>query len=370
MPRVMVIGSYSPSLVRFRGDLIRALVRQGHSVRACAPEIESWVAEWLKESGAEFESIPIRRTGTNPIEDLRTIRSLRKAIRRWRPSHLLTYTVKPVVYGAIAARLEGVPHFFPLITGLGSVFLDGAGEKRAINLMVRMLYRHAMNQADRVLFQNKDDISDFISMRLLRDDEKCSLTRGSGVNLEEFTLEPLPERPAFLMIARLIRDKGVFEFIEAAKMVRGRRPDAVFRLAGWVDTNPGSVGHEALESWIEEGVVEYLGKLNDVRPALRDCLIYVLPSYREGTPRTVLEAMATGRPVITTDVPGCRETVVVGKNGYLVPPRDPRALADAMLQMIQSRPRMETMGEASRRMAEERFDVHSVNAEIIRTMGL
>ena len=193
MARVLIIGSYSLSLVRFRGALIKAIVGANHSVCACGPESEAWITEWLKNAGAEFQAIPISRTGTSPLDDIRAIKALRRTIRDWRPSHILAYTVKPVVYGAIAARFEPKPHFCAMVTGLGSTFLGDSAGKHGTRWIVRMLYRHAMGRADSVLFQNRDDLNDFLSLGLLGEESKAGLIRGSGVDLEEFAPQSLPD---------------------------------------------------------------------------------------------------------------------------------------------------------------------------------
>jgi glycosyltransferase involved in cell wall biosynthesis len=180
----------------------------------------------------------------------------------------------------------------------------------------------------------------------------------------------LDERPVFLLIARLIRDKGVFEYADAARILKRRYPEAVFRLLGWFDRHPEAISPKQIDQWQREGIIEYLGETQDVRPFLAESNVYVLPSYREGTPRTVLEAMAMGRPIVTTDAPGCRETVIEGKNGFLVPPRNVDALGKAMERFISTPEIIETMGGESRKFAEMKYDVHKVNYVIMRTMGL
>lgn len=197
-----------------------------------------------------------------------------------------------------------------------------------------------------------------------------SIVNGSGVDLSDYSLAPLPSKPCFLLIARLLGDKGVREYAEAAQVVKSVHPEVVFRLVGWIDDNPDAISQRELDQWVDSGLLEFLGKLDDVRPAIADCSVYVLPSYREGTPRTVLEAMAMGRAVITTDAPGCRETVVDGDNGFLVPVKDVDALADAMMKMIYSAGLVARMGERSRRIAETKYDVHRVNASMLEGMGI
>lgn len=193
---------------------------------------------------------------------------------------------------------------------------------------------------------------------------------GSGVDVADYALAPLPQNPSFLLIARLLGDKGVREYAQAARKVKAQYPDSIFRLVGWIDDNPDAIGQLELDEWVSSGTVEFLGKLADVRPAIADCNVYVLPSYREGTPRTVLEAMAMGRPVITTDAPGCRETVTDGDNGFLVSVMAVDELAAAMVRFIESPELVASMGERSRLVAEQKYDVHRVNEFMLGEMGI
>jgi glycosyltransferase involved in cell wall biosynthesis len=211
----------------------------------------------------------------------------------------------------------------------------------------------------------------FRNLGLLKPGTPSVVVNGSGVDIQEYGHAGLPEGPVvFLMIARLLVAKGVREYVQAAKHLRAEFPSARFLLAGWLDEGPDSVGAKELAAWEDEGAVEYLGRLADVKPALRGCSAYILPSYREGTPRTVLEAMSIGRAIITTDAPGCRETVIDGHNGYLVPVRSVQPLSDAIRRLLDSPEDLKRMGDASRRLAEEKYDVKKVNAVMLREMGI
>jgi glycosyltransferase involved in cell wall biosynthesis len=221
-----------------------------------------------------------------------------------------------------------------------------------------------------VFFQNPDDEKLFRELGLLRRSTKSVLVNGSGVDLEAFRPVPFPPEISFLMIARLISLKGIHDYAKAAEAVRARHADVPFRLAGWIDDTPDAIREQDLRRWVDGGTLEFLGKLDDVRPALAAASVYVLPSHREGTPRTVLEAMAMGRPVVTTDAPGCRETVRHGHNGFLVPVSDPVALAGALERFLQSPSLLEEMGRESRRIAVEKYDVHCVNAVMLKEIGL
>ena len=369
----LLIASFPGSLIQFRGPLIDALLEAGKDVHVAVPDLAPGgeVAVALANKGVRVHSIPLQRTGLNPIRDLRLLLSLVALMLRLRPRFVLSYTIKPVVYGSIAAWLVGVKHRFALVTGLGYAFTGTASGKRALlRRLIQSLYRFALKRTHRVFFQNPDDQALFRELGLLSHATPSSVVNGSGVDVAEYSVAPLPDRPCFLLIARLLGDKGVREYAQAAQIVKAVYPEVVFRLVGWIDDNPDAITQRELDQWVDSGFLEFLGRLGDVRPAISDCSVYVLPSYREGTPRTVLEAMAMGRAVITTDAPGCRETVVDGDNGFLVPVKDVDALAAAMMKMIDTPGLAASMGERSRRIAEEKYDVHKVNAAMLEGMGI
>jgi len=324
MPKkVLVLGSYAPSLVNFRGPLLEAIAAAGHELVACAPPEPGWSPREVERLGARFVPVPLSRTGLNPIRDARTFRSLKRLFAEERPDVFLGYTAKPVIYGVLAARAAGVPASFALVTGLGYAFTAGTElRRRALRHLTMRLYRAALARTSLVFFQNSDDIQDFRRLGILSPGVRTQRLSGSGVDLRRFPSSPVPEGPTtFLLIARLVRDKGISEYAEAARLLKPAWPEARFVLVGPFDGNPAALSPDEVAAWQQEGLIDYAGEQKDVRPFLRDCTVYVLPSYREGMPRTVLEAMATGRAVITTDAPGCRETVEPGGNGLLVPVR-------------------------------------------------
>ena len=211
----------------------------------------------------------------------------------------------------------------------------------------------------------------FTEMGLIKSQDKAVLVNGSGVDIDVFRSESFPSSPSFLLIARLIKDKGVYEYAKAARIIKQRHPEVKFRLVGFIDNNPSAISEQDLNAWIEEGIIEFLGYLLDVRPAIADSSVYILPSfYPEGTPHSVLEAMAMGRAIITTDTPGCRETVENGENGFLIPAKDVSSLVDAIEQFILQPTKVELMGQASRQIAEQKYDVHKINAVMLRAMDL
>ena len=371
---VLMVASFPDSILAFRGALIDAWLAAGQVVHVAAPGLspESPVGAELVRRGVRVHPVALQRTGRNPLADLRTGAQLLGLMLRVRPRYLLAYTVKPVVYGLPAGWLARVPHRFALITGLGYAFQPGAGGRAGVRGVVRRLYRAALACAEAVLFQNADDRALFEQTGILAAGARSVVVDGSGVDLDAFPERPVPPGPPrFLMIARLLGDKGVREYAEAARAVRARDPAATFALAGWLDDgNPDSIARAELDRWTAAGDIVFLGRLEDVREALAGCSVYVLPSYREGMPRTVLEAMATGRAIVTTDVPGCRETVVDGGNGFLVPARAPGPLAEAMARFVAAPELAGRMGRRSRAVAVARFDVHRINARMLRAMGI
>ncbi|MDY6826344.1 MAG: glycosyltransferase family 4 protein [Bacillota bacterium] len=369
MGKIVIIGGLSSSLLRFRGDLIRSWVEMNYSVTAAAPGQEA--AEDLEMLGVAYREIPLERTGLNPLRDLALFFSLKKLLAIEKPDYLFLYTIKPVIYGSLAAYFNPRVKVFSMITGLGYVFGATSFGGSLLRGMVIFLYRLAARRNRRIIFQNPDDRNCFVNLKII-DAARTEIVNGSGINLQYFKAEPLPIGPVhFLLIARLIREKGIHEYLEAARMVHDKYPEAKFSLIGWsYEGSPSAIKGEELKKSKEQGIVEYIEQTDDVRPYLARASVYVLPSYMEGTPRTVLEAMAVGRPVITTDAPGCRETVIDGENGFLVPVKNSKALAEAMEKFILEPALIEKMGEVSRRLAEEKYDVYKVNEVINRAMGL
>jgi glycosyltransferase involved in cell wall biosynthesis len=289
-------------------------------------------------------------------------------VSRVRPNVFLAYTIKPVIYGLIAATAARVPRRFALVTGLGYAFQEDTG-RASLRWLMRKLYGAALTCSSKVFLQNPDD-RELLRKRGVLRSVPSFIVNGSGVDLSHYEVAPLSSEPSFLLIARLLADKGIREYVEAARQVRLTHPSIQFVLVGWMDSNPNAISEAELAGWVAEGLIKFLGRLQDVRPAIRSSTIYVLPSYREGTPRTVLEAMAMGRPIITTDAPGCRETVIDGENGYLVRARSSSALAAAMLRFIDDPAVIPTMGARSRKIAEAKYDVHKINATMLFEMGI
>ncbi len=369
--KAIVVSGYAPSLVNFRGHLMKDMVDRGLEVLACAPEIPGYVADALTDMGVGYRNILIDRTGTNPVSDLRTFFDLKNVFEVYKPDLCLFYNIKPVIYGSLAARVARVPRIFSIITGAGYVFGDSSIQQKLLKTLVLPFYKLALGGNTKVFFQNPDDQECFLRQGLVSGTGQCVLINGSGVDTEHYSVvSPVTERIVFLLISRLISEKGIYEYVEAARAVKRTYPKVVFRLLGPFDSNPTGISEDQVEVWHNEGTIEYLGATRDVRPFIAESSVFVLPSYREGTPRTVLEAMSMGRPIITTDAPGCRETVIHGKNGYLVPVRDVDVLVQAMERFILNPEIIPIMGRESRKIAVDKYGVRKVNKVILDTMGL
>lgn len=388
--RITVIGALPSSLVNFRGPLLKALLARGHKVCTAANGRDPYTEAKLQMLGADYCPLRIARTGMNPLADMATLSDLIRLMRRFKPDVVLNYTIKPVIYGGLAAWLCGVQNIYSMIEGLGRAFMPWESLAHFLSsIFARGLYKIGLLPSERVFFLNPDDLDEFINQRYVSK-QKAVLLDGIGIDLAYYAKEELPESSClrFLMIARLLKDKGVREYVEAARMLRAQRRDVEFVLAGDLDENPSSLKKEELAAWIREDLINYVGHIQDVRQLFRNCHVYVLPSYREGTPRTVLEAMAAGRAVITTDAPGCRETVnesvsvsawsreksarhlKIGRNGILLPVKDAQSLAGAMEFFLGHPEQIAIMGRESRNYAEARYDVRKVNAVILGEMGL
>lgn len=360
---IVFVGAHADYMYRFRLPLMEHFALRGYRVVVVSTAFGGFDPALFAQAGFDYVEWPMKRAGLDPIADLFELHVLWRVFRRERPQIVFAHTVKPVIYGILLAWLAGVPRRVAMIPGLGFAFIGARGFKRRFtSLAGRLGYRLALHRADVVIFQNPDDRQALTDLGALGRDAPTALVNGSGVDLERFVAAPLPPGPpVFLMIARLMRDKGVYEFVEAARRVKSVMPGTRFVLVGAGDPhNPASVAPAQIAAWVADGIIEARGHVEDPRTELAACHAFVLPSYREGTPRTNLEAMATARAVITTDVPGCRETVTHGINGLLVPVRDPLALADAMLMLARDPQLFETMGRAGLRRCSERYELRTV----------
>jgi len=355
--RIMLSVNTSWNLVNFRAGLIRALVEQEHDVVAATPP-DAYSSK-LAGLGCRFIPFPMDNDGVSPVNDANLIGRYWRLLRSERPDVFLGFTIKPNVYGSFAAHTHGIP-VINNVSGLGTAFIS----KRWLAAVAKVLYRRAFRRSAIVFFQNADDRDLFVGGGLVRKDQ-TSLLPGSGIDLSRFNLAKPINTPdtddsdfKFLLASRLLWDKGVGEFVEAAKAVRNRAPRVRFQLLGFLDAkNRSAIDAAIIKGWVDDGVVEYLGAADDVRPYLRAADCVVLPSYREGTPRSLLEAAAMGKPIIATDVPGCREVVECGANGLLCAPRSADDLARCMLEVLAlSAEARRRMGLAGREKVVRNFD--------------
>lgn len=368
--KIVLIGTTAASVLGFRADLIKALVEKGHEVYAFALDFDEGTRARVRVFGAHPVDYVFSRAGLNPLSDILNTYRLAKILKTISPDIVFNYFSKPVIFGTLAAAMAGVKRRIGMLEGLGYVFTErpcGASIKgRLLKFIQVFLYRVSFPFLERIIFLNKDDPVDLVEKYSLKV-SKISVLGGIGLTLSKYPYSVPPTSPiSFIFIGRLLADKGIIEFVQAARIVKLQSRDSRFVILGGLDeSNPGGLTSDEVGTLIDEGLVEYRGHVEDVTSWLKNSSVFVLPSYREGVPRSTQEAMAIGRPVITTDVPGCRETVVEGLNGFIVPPWSPGALAEKMLFFIKNPDQVEVMGLQSFKIAQENFDVRLVNERLI-----
>jgi glycosyltransferase involved in cell wall biosynthesis len=370
--KILLVSRCAWTLYNFRAGHIRALVQKGEKVIGGGAGGDGF-EEKVQGLGIPFRVLPVDPKGTRLRADLILFRELWRWYRRERPDIVHHFTIKPVIYGSIAARLAKVPLIVNTVTGLGHVFIE---EGKGLRKAVEVLYRLALSCAHFTFFQNPEDLKLFQDRRLVRP-EKAGLLPGSGVDLDHFSPKHFPVKKAeddgvvFLFLGRLLREKGVYEFVEAARRVKRDFSETRFQLLGRRDErNPSVIPLRELEAWQAEGIVTWLGEAEDVRPFLARADVVVLPSYREGLSRSLLEAAAMEKPLIATDVPGCREVIGHDLNGLRVPVQDPQALAQAMKSMMENRRRWEVMGKKGRELVAGKYDERKVIQAILERYDL
>ena len=353
-----------------RSDLIRFLQSRQHHVSVISRADSATID--LRHMGVSFENWVVARSGLNPFREGLSLLRLRRMLARIQPDLILCFTPKAILLGSLAARAVPTIQVFSVFAGLGFLFGSDTALLRVLAPAIRFLFHHSLKNNHVVFFQNPDDLELFVTRRIIPRTRTCRLY-GSGVDTRRFapdTMRANRRETIFLMISRLIVTKGVLDFIEAAKILKRARYPARFRILGAFDDHPTAVDRNTIQTAVDSGTIEYCGTTHDVVPYLHDADVFVLPSYyREGTPRSALEALATAKPIITTDSPGCRETVIHARNGYMVPARDPVALAGAMRKLVGNHTQIRTMGNSSRKLAEELYDVDKINAHLWSQIG-
>lgn len=375
MKKIVVFASFAPSLINFRFDLIKNLVEIGYHVTCVAPNMDFEVTSRLTDIGCDCCELNFIRNKVSITSDIKLLFGLIKLYSKIKPHTVICYTVKPLVYGSLAALICRVKKRVSLVTGLGYSFSKepASFKVKLIRKISQLLYKVGIFSSTHVLFQNKDDKEELITRRFL-DQDKAYITNGSGVNLDHFKVSnpPAIDKISFLMIARLLEDKGVNYFAQAAEVLKSKYGNKVeFNLVGWGADEDGAISQAVIAEWVNRDILKFHGKLDDVRPVLQSCHVYILPSfYPEGTPRTILEAMALGKAIITTDSVGCRETVIDGVNGYLVPIKNVQSIVEKSEKLILDPDLILKMGRESFQLAKYKYDVNVVNLQILDFTGL
>lgn len=374
--KVVIMGSQARSMANFWPTLISRLCARGHSVICFVPKTNDKADQkavgTLNSLGAEVREVPLERRGLNPFKDVYSLFYLWRVFRQIKPDVFFGYAIKPVIYGALAAWLAKVPLRLAMITGLGYTFEADSLPKRLLTRVAALLYKTALNRCQTVFFQNQDDLATFKSYGIIPTAPRqnfVQMVRGTGVDIERFaSASSVLEPPLFLLVGRLIEAKGVREFAAAAQQLKYAYPNARFQILGPEESGVGSVPPAEVADWQAQGFIEYLGAVEDVRPYIAKASVMVLPSYREGLPCSILEGMSMGRPAVVASVPGCREVVVEGENGFLVQVKNAAALAAAMQKFIDDPTLIESMGQKSRAMAVGEFDARLVADGLISVM--
>ncbi len=366
--RVVFFAGRSSSLVQFNSELIESVVKNGHEAVCLAPDDEC--RHKLEALGAEFVLIQFNRSSINPFKGIGVINKLKKFFKSNQFDAYYGFTAAPATYGVFAAKKAGIKHIFVAVTGAGKIVQKRKG---LLNVFLRFvlsnLYKASLKNCEKVFFLNYDNMEYFTKHKIVKE-EQCVKIGGTGVNTSNFAEKPIPDKHYFLFIGALLKFKGIMEYMDAARLVRKKHPEAEFHIVGGIDDRFSAITESELDEYVKDGSVIYDGFQSDVKPFLENCRYFVLPSYSEGIPTSVLEAMATKRPILTTIAPGCRETVEDGKNGFLVPIKDVEALSDKMIHFIDHPEEIEKMAEYSLELVREKFDVNVVNKVIIDTMGL
>ena len=366
--KIVVLSPKSKTVYNFRGELIRDMVKKGSEVTVVAPD--DIYSEEIKSLGVtEIITLPFVKDNTSVIGDIRYFLGLKKILKKLRPDIVFSYTIKPVIYGSVAARSSGVSKIYPMITGLGRVYTGSGLKRKLLRTLTDRLYKTALGKADKVIFQNEDDLKMFVDGKIVRP-EKAIKVGGSGVDMKRFVKCPVPNETVFLMVGRIIAEKGVMEYCKAAEIVKRSHPEARFILLGGFDSSIGALKAEDIEPFIRNKTVEYPGEVKDPVGYYSECSVFVLPTYYyEGLPRTILEAMATGRAVITTDWRGCREAVKDGENGFLVEPQNVTQLAQKMTLLAENKKLSLQMGENSYRKCLEEYSTDKINQAMREIIG-
>ena len=374
--KIIMIGTTAACFYGFRADLIKSLNIQNITIYAFTTDHNAIELEKIKQLGAIPIVYQLNRGGLNPVADILATYKLAQQIKEIQPDLVFSYFAKPVIFGTLAAKIAKVPKNIGMLEGLGYTFTDQPNgqsfKTKLIKAIQIFLYKLALPALDHLIFLNKDDLNDLITKNNIQV-KQTHVLGGIGLDLNQYNYTPanssLPLK--FLFIGRLLKEKGIHDFIAAAKIVKSKFPETVFTILGGVDeANLGALTKNELNQYIENELIEYPGHVSNIPEWIKNSSVFVLPSYREGVPRSTQEAMAIGRPVITTDVPGCRETVIDGVNGFLVPKWNAEVLAEKMIYFIEHPGQIRVMGDASCKIAQEKFDADEVNQRLLKILEI
>ena len=368
MKKILMIAPKTNTFVNFRGDLIKDIKKLGYKITVIVPENDC--EDFFKENDVDVRLIDLDKNSTSVLKTISYYNNLKRIIKEEKPDKVFSYTIKPVIFGSIAAQKAKVKEIYSLICGLGYLFSVNSLKVRILRKICGVAYKYALKYNSKVIFQNSDDIDEFVKRNYIKK-EKCELVNGSGVNIEKFRRNDLPKDLSFLMVARVLKEKGVMEYFEAAKVIKEKYADIKFSYIGAIDKNKNAINFDVLKPYIEKGIVNYIPETDHVERYLEECTVFVLPSYyREGIPRTLIEATAMGRPIITTNTPGCRETVIDGKNGYFVKEKNIEDLVNKMIYLIEHKDKLIEMGDISYKICMDKFTIDKIDKEMMRIMRI
>ena len=371
MRRIIILNNTAQNILGFRKHFIQFLVTCNYEVYTMATDFTLETKKKVETLGAIPIDYTFARGGLNPFADLKNMKQLEYIFNKIQPDILFASFAKPVIFGTLAAKKVRIPKIIAMLEGLGFSFTEQPNEQtlkaKIIKQIQVFLYKLSLPKADTVIFLNPDDPKDLLDKYHIRV-KRREVLGGIGLDLKEYSFNNAPTNPvSFIFVARLLREKGIFEYLQAAQIIKEKHPNVIFKVVGDLDTqNPGSIKKEELENNIQREIIIYPGYVNNIKQWITQSSVFVLPSYREGVPRSTQEAMAIGRPVITTDVPGCRETVENGRNGFLIPKWDINALVKAMKYFIENPTEIACMGQESHQIAVQKFDSDKVNKKLFK----
>lgn len=369
MKKFILVSPKNRSAYNFRGDLIKDIQAQGYDVVVTGPDKEG--VDKIEALGVKFIEVPVNKNGLNPFADLVYCLKLYKIMKQERADAIMGYTIKPVIYGSLAGWLAGVKNRTAMVTGAGYLFANKSMKAQIIKRISFVLYRIGLGTSQKVIFQNIDDLNEFEEHRLVKK-EKCHVVDGSGVNMNKYSPSAYPETPSFFFLGRLVNAKGGMDFVKAAKIIKAKHPETRFMMLGKLEKNLlDAITAEDLIPYVNDGTVELFPETDNIAQYYAMTSVFVLPTaYREGTPRVILEALASARAIITTFTPGCKETVTDGVNGFFVPIHDPQALAEKMTYFIEHPEDVANMGAASLELCKNKYEINIINKHMLEIMNL